>query len=549
MEDHSYDDTEHTPEPTPFRPPPPTNHPLPRSPPREAANNSSLLQQNLFSFSLDESLDEAEVSLPSLNLEPPSPISKPAESLFSGESYRSRQHAPSTISRASSGRQPPIFEVHVDNQDNQDNDTFFECLDSQSLAQRARRSLSYTPDAKAKTKPRQPTEEDISSAGGEPQNPSSDDVARVHDDALHALMTLKEELLKEKKKNHVSELEKQNVTQERDGLKKLLEDQGNASFQLEGKNSALKQLEEEKKNLDDKARAAAREKKEYMHRKLAADNRQKELKLQLDQTQEDLEKAIAAKEELASDLGRSQNENLQLQNQNEELAQQIASKESDDDSIRNKLRSELELKNQEANESKRALDEFKQESQKEGEKLKEENEFCQKEIERLKTALREANKAMRSGISPNGQPSIRSPPSSSRTRTPAGFNSSVRFQTEQTDPSSSAVVTLDSSIADRLARMRDSAERAHLIKSHKRDLSRLKQDKEAEMKKLANSHEEAMRKALKHADAKMKTKLEELKKIMAEEYEEKLDELETRHKQILAEVSWDFLFLLLTFFF
>ena len=91
-------------------------------------------------------------------------------------------------------------------------------------------------------------------------------------------------------------------------------------------------------------------------------------------------------------FGQTQNESLQLQNQNKELAQQIASKKSADDSIRNKLRSELELKNQEANESKRALDEFKQESQKEGEKLKEKNESFLKEIERLKSALREANK-------------------------------------------------------------------------------------------------------------------------------------------------------------
>ena len=98
-------------------------------------------------------------------------------------------------------------------------------------------------------------------------------------------------------------------------------------------------------------------------------------------------------------IGQTQNESLQLQNQNKELAQQIASKKSADDSNWNKLRSELkllrselELKNQVANENKRALDELKQESQKEGEKLKEKNQSYLKEIERLKSASREGNK-------------------------------------------------------------------------------------------------------------------------------------------------------------
>ena len=98
-------------------------------------------------------------------------------------------------------------------------------------------------------------------------------------------------------------------------------------------------------------------------------------------------------------IGQTQNESLQLQNQNKELPQQIASKKSADDSNWNKLRSELkllrselELKNQVANENKRALDELKQESQKEGEKLKEKNQSYLKEIERLKSASREGNK-------------------------------------------------------------------------------------------------------------------------------------------------------------
>ncbi len=96
--------------------------------------------------------------------------------------------------------------------------------------------------------------------------------------------------------------------------------------------------------------------------------------------------------------------------------------------------------------------------------------------------------------------------------------------------------TLEHSIADRLARMRDSAERAHLIKAHKREMARVKLDKEADAKKLANAHDDAMRKAKKQADSMLNSKLEELTKTLNEEYEEKLDEAESRHKDNFSEV-------------
>jgi chromosome segregation ATPase len=289
-----------------------------------------------------------------------------------------------------------------------------------------------------------------------------------------------------------------------------------------------------------------------MHRKLAADNRQKELKSQLDNVKAELEEALAAKEELASDLVYVQNEKVELEKESAELTQQIEATTNSDSTI-GELRSVIQLKDQEINRMKTAFDEYKEESQKEShnldeelktvsQKLKEDHELSQTEIERVKTALREANEAMhklRSGLSPKARPSLRSPSSPIR-RTPTNFtsNSSVRFQTEPLDPSS-AGVTLDNSIADRLAKMRDSAERAHLIRSHKREMSRLTLDKEAEIKKMVTAHEEAMRKALKQADSKMNSRLDELKKTLTEEYEERLDEVESRHNQKFAEVSGD----------
>jgi hypothetical protein len=85
--------------------------------------------------------------------------------------------------------------------------------------------------------------------------------------------------------------------------------------------------------------------------------------------------------------------------------------------------------------------------------------------------------------------------------------------------------------------MRDSAERAHLIRAHKRELSRLKLDKDAEIKKLVTAQEDTLRKALKQADAKMNVKLDDMRKALTEEYEEKLEEIEARHTQKFEEVS------------
>ena len=137
MDDHSYDDSEPTPEPTPFRPPPPINQPQSKD-----ISTPGLLNQTLFSFSVDGILDDdlAGVSLPSLPPEPPSPISKPPDSLFGDDNSSSKrqfssssQHlkattTPSAMSRASSSRQPPIAEVHLDNEE----DTFFDAFEDLS---------------------------------------------------------------------------------------------------------------------------------------------------------------------------------------------------------------------------------------------------------------------------------------------------------------------------------------------------------------------------------------------------------------------------------
>jgi Skp family chaperone for outer membrane proteins len=93
-----------------------------------------------------------------------------------------------------------------------------------------------------------------------------------------------------------------------------------------------------------------------------------------------------------------------------------------------------------------------------------------------------------------------------------------------------------SAITERLARIRDSSERAALIRTYTREISRLKEENEATAKTLESSHSEALGRARKHADLKLETRLHELKTSLNQEYDEKLEELESRHRQQVAEV-------------
>ena len=93
------------------------------------------------------------------------------------------------------------------------------------------------------------------------------------------------------------------------------------------------------------------------------------------------------------------------------------------------------------------------------------------------------------------------------------------------------------SVSNRLAKMRDSAERAHMIRLHKRELAKLKMDKDVEIQKLVANYEETMRKLSKDSSAKMNVKLEDLRKSLKEEYDEKFSKMETQHESKFEAVS------------
>lgn len=541
-DDESFDDTESTPEPL-VRPPPPT--PLHASP--HQVVSSSILEKTLFSFSVDDTLDEMGGSLPSLPPEPPSPVSRQPEFLY-GDDGSSRQHHQransSVITNSASIRQPPIHEVHLNDED----DTFSECFEDRSLAHRTRRSLEKIPEQI----PYQ-VEESASASLDDAPNPSPDDVARVHDSALQALIKLKEELTKANEKNKT-------LARERDLFKQQLEEQEHMAKDVQDESMSVEEsLKSENQNLtrekdelisEKKILQAKlqREKKEAMNRKLAADNRQKELVKMKDELQE----ALANKEELSSDLGIITDKGSELEKENTQLRQQLKTRANTESTI-DELRSQIDLKDNEISAIRLTLAEMKEEKEQESRKykadrdasnlkLKEQHEASQKEVGLLKIALQEANDLLdksRLEMQSKARSSLRissfSPNSKSpATRTPT----SIQFVAGGTSWKSSPSATLENSVADRLARMRDSAERAHLIRFHKREIARMKQDKEQEITTLVESHKQALREASEQDDSKLNRRIEGVKLALKEEFEEKLKQTESRHKQKFSEVCY-----------
>lgn len=512
------DITEPTPVPNTFRPPLPSQHPEESQSPIDL----SLLDKSLFSFSVGGTLTEDGSTPTSFPHEPPSPLSRPSASLLDGKDnnrYLTRGDVDN-----SHNRQPPIAEVHVENEDE---DAFYECVDDKSLAERTKRSLLVaTPQPKnvslesqrsqGRNRTTTPSLSPMASSSvsyssslfrkqhmnvnssNRTFDPTSDDVVRVHESALQALMRLKEELLRANDRNDALEEQQRVLMEEKD---KILDSFHQTHLDLEEKEQQLKDMEmdrkewqREKTRFESQLRSSTREKKDAMHRKVAADNRQKDWKVQLDTLRLKLEEAVAAKEEVESDMAVLQSANDELQKENDELTNQLGSQvEADSDKIK-KLRLELEAKDEELEQLKSGPSDT-QELREQLETLQKEHEDTLKDMDSLHKLLR--NK-----------------------------KSSIRFQQEDSEAS-----TLDTSIADRLARMRDSAERAHLIRVHKRELARLKLDQEAELQTLVTSHDEAMRKAAKQAKSAMNQRLEEVKATLRDEYEEKMEEVEHRHKQ------------------
>jgi hypothetical protein len=539
MDERSQDNTEQSPEPSAMGGPPSQQSPQrPLSP--TTPGESSLLHHSLFSFSAGESVyEDCDDSLPPIPVVPPSPLSQPSSSLFDDADLESRQQSQPQRSHLKStplpylrsrNRQPPVPEVRLDNEE----DTFFE---DRSLEHRARQTLVNTPD----------TARSIPTEVQPQEGPSSADVARVHGNALQAIVRLKEELIKANEKIRAMDRENKTVIKERDELRGRLQGRDSSSqsqlidleeqgYRLEGKAETLKAQNED---LEAKVRAAAREKKDFMHKRLAADNRQKAMKTEIDRLKAELE----TKSELETRIKSLEKENENLKKDKLELSNRITILlEEGSKSMHQKADSEakdleVERLKSEVTGNAARIQELETDLKGANEKLNQVTEASKQKIESLEAELRESAdnmKTLRSEFSPRSKSSLRGPVSPSRRTSTNSSSSNVRFHTES--PVDSAGGTLDSNIAERLARIRDSAERANLVRAHKREMARIKAEKDGQSKKLSSNHEETLRKAVKQSEVKMNTRLTELKASLEQEYEEKLEEVETRYRQKISEV-------------
>ena len=619
--------SEPTPVPNEFRPPPPTYQPTPTAMKMAAAKASdergrgnnykhrhpetSLLNSTLLSLSADDI-----GTLPSMALNPPSPLSQPSQSLFEDQMQpstaaeatgtptnakttaatpskilslaraRRKQQRQQSNNRSTSPRfskdpdgegqkNPPIEEVYMnDEKSNSDgdrpdhastiageSDTFFECIEDRSLANRARRSLQSNAHSSSNDSPpssldgqsitlRLQKNNENDSSGKQrldniEENIGSNDVVRVHESALNALQQLKEELVKSNQRNaeltqerakwvgEEADLRRQIMTlqtaeRERDtDLERLRQDHERLQLDKDSAEKHRNELMEERKKREAQARESARTIKEFRHRILAGDNRHKELKGQLDKLNEELEGALSSKGEMAAEIARAQTERMELESKMEVFRKQLSEA--------------TQQRDQTTSERKR----FEEELRNERKKLQELQASSDSEIGRLNSSLRKANEALhrlRAEITPK----VRSAVQQASNSHPAVSFDGMQHTSIITTASSSAETafgappTLDSAIADRLARLRDSAERAHLIRGHKREITRIKADRDATIQQLESDHADALRKATKQYEAKRKSEIEELTQKLVEQHECHVVEVEEEHQKRLVQLKKDY---------
>ncbi|VEU35525.1 unnamed protein product [Pseudo-nitzschia multistriata] len=438
-----------------------------------------------------------------------------------------------------------------------ESDTLFENLEDQSLADRARRSLRS--DARSPSRRSMGSSRGVRSQPGKEQhgrgssrtwggleniheNIGSDDVVRVHESALNALQQLKEELVKSNQRNEELVREQEKWKQEEQDLRQQLTTLEATELQkstdldrlrqdhrrLKNNNEATEkqrdELVKQKRDLEKQARESARTIKELRHRTLAGDNRHKEFKGQLDKLNDELEDTLSAKGEIAAELARAQSERMELEKKLETVQKELSEATNERD------RAASDGKNIEA------------ELLNERRKLQELRTSSDSDIRRLNESLRRANEAMhrlRAELTPKVRSAVRnmsSPSSQMRGTRTAIFGSTTASVESTLGPPQ----TLDTAIADRLARLRDSAERAHLIRGHKRELARLKADRDAGIQKLETDHADALKKVTKQLDGKRRADLEELADKLNRQFESRLEEVEEEHRKRISQLQKDY---------
>jgi len=317
-------------------------------------------------------------------------------------------------------------------------------------------------------------------------------------------MKMKEELMKANQTKEAVEQEKQSLQQERDNIRQEFQTyKAEQGYQLQQLKVEKQTWLKEKRDYEVQLRTADRLKKDNMHRRLAADNRHKEFKTQLEEMGLDLEEAKAEKNLLSSNVENLQKSTESLKEQNAELSKELEEQKTTNAKLVGDLKKQVADKDEQVGHI-----------QKVAESKAEEAEKLRKKLAKYAAALKEAQQNRK-------KPTLKNPPSYS-----------TDGQQEE---------GLDMSVTNRLAKMRDSAERAQMIRLHKRELARLKMDKDVQIQKIVAEHEDALRKVTKDSTAKLNAKMEELRTSLKEEYDDQFSKMEKQHNDKFDALQQEYL--------
>jgi hypothetical protein len=103
----------------------------------------------------------------------------------------------------------------------------------------------------------------------------------------------------------------------------------------------------------------------------------------------------------------------------------------------------------------------------------------------------------------------------------------------------SSLVSASGQMSERLGRIRDAAERAAVVQDYRRELSRLKMEHDAYVRKLNLEHDAALRQVIQEAKSEVSTTTKKFKELLTNEYESKLEAFETRHQAELEGLKED----------
>jgi hypothetical protein len=123
-------------------------------------------------------------------------------------------------------------------------------------------------------------------------------------------------------------------------------------------------------------------------------------------------------------------------------------------------------------------------------------------------------------------------------RTDAASQTDVSDDATLILPSGSFSISSNPAGGERIARIRDAAERAAFLQDHRREIGKLKAEHKVELFQLQQRHEDGLKRVVQEAKSEVRIKTEKYKETMQNEYERKIKSLEEKYKAEMHEVSF-----------